>query len=76
MHVGPEGLPDARELHADDAAAEDDDLAGHEVQVQCLVGGHDAAADLQSGEGAREGAGGEHDVTTGVLGAVHLDGRR
>ncbi len=75
-HLGAEGGPHARELAADDAAAEHDDGGRHVVEVERLVGGHHATADLQARERAGVGAGGQHDMLAGVPLAVHLDGVR
>ena len=61
----PKELPDARELDADDAAAEHGDLLGHEVELERLLARDDAAADLEAGKRARVGAGREHDVLAG-----------
>ncbi len=72
--VGAEGLPDAGELHADDAAAEHDHALGDVVEVEGLVGRHDAAADVEAGQAARVRAGGQDHGGAGVLLAVHLDG--
>jgi len=73
LHVGTEGLPDAGELDADDAAAEHDDLVRDPVELQRLVGCDDATTDLEARQAARVGAGGEHQVTTLDALAVDLD---
>ena len=62
VHLGAEGAPDARELDTDDAAAEDGDLLRHMVELQRLLGGDDAPADLEARQRARVGAGREDDV--------------
>ena len=49
-HVGAEGLPDTGELDADHAAAEHDGRGGDVVEGECLGGGDDASADLETGE--------------------------
>jgi hypothetical protein len=72
--VGAEGLPDAGELHADHAAAEDDHAARDVVEVERLVGGHDPTADLQARQALGVRAGREDDVAAGVALAVDLDG--
>ena len=72
--LGAERLPDRRELDADDAAADDDDVVGHLAHRQRLVAGDDPAADLEAGQRARVRAGGEHQVLAGVARAVDLDG--
>src|SRR5690606_27326358 len=64
------------ELDADDAAAEHDRALGDVVELERLLAGDDAAADLQAGQGARVGAGGQDDVAAPVGGAVDLDGVR
>ena len=65
--VGAEALPDAGELAADDAAAEHDHRRGHPVEPQRVLGGDDPlAVDLEAGQRARVGAGGQHDVLAGV----------
>ena len=65
--LGAEGAPDARELHADDPAPEDDDRRRHPVEAQRLLGGDDAlAVDLEAGQAARVGAGGQDEVLAGV----------
>jgi hypothetical protein len=62
-HFGAERPPYARELDPDHAAAEDDDRTGHPVQLQRVVGGdHVRAVDLQPGQAAWYGPGGEHHV--------------
>ena len=60
--LGAERAHHRRELDADDAAAEHDDTAGHGIQRQGTVAGDDRATDLEAGQGAGVGAGGEHDV--------------
>src|SRR5690606_5397491 len=60
---------------ADDAAADDDGALRDLVELESLVAGHDAAADLDA-ERARLRAGRQHDVGAGVALAVDLDGRR
>ena len=74
--LGAEGAPDARELDADDPAAEHDDPLRDVVEVQSLIGGHDAAVDVEARERSRVGAGREDDIGARVLLAVHLDGVR
>ena len=74
--VGAERLPDARELDADDAAAEDRDLLRDEVELERLLARDDAAADLEAGQRARVGAGGEHDVLADEAVVADLDGVR
>src|SRR5690606_24730549 len=74
--VRAEGLPHGGELDADDAAAEHDRALGDVVELERLLAGDDAAADLQAGQGARVGAGGQDDVAAPVGGAVDLDGVR
>ena len=51
---------------ADDAAAEDDRRTSAPVELERLVGGDDAAADLEARQRARVGAGREDDVAAGV----------
>ncbi len=72
--LGAEALPDARELHADDPAAEHDHAVGHVVEVDGLGGGHDAAAELEPGQRLGVRAGGQHEVAAGVALPVDLDG--
>ena len=61
--LGAERAPDAGELDADHAAAEDDRRRGHPVQLQRVVAGDDPlAVDLQAGQAARLRAGGQHHV--------------
>ena len=61
-HLGAERAHDGGELDPDDAAAEHDDALGHGIERQRLVAGHDRPADLETGQGAGVGPGGEHDV--------------
>jgi hypothetical protein len=72
--VGTEGLPDAGELDADDAAAEHDDALGDEVEGQCLVTGDDAPADVEPGQRPRVRAARQHDVAALQLLVAHLHG--
>ena len=72
--LGAPRLPDAGELDADDAAAEHGDLLRHEVELERLLGGDDAAADLEAGKRARVRAGGEDDVLAGDGVVADLDG--
>ncbi len=72
-HVGSEGLPDGGELHADDATSEHDDALGHVVEVEGLVGRHDAPADLESRQALGVRPGREDDVLARVALAVDLD---
>ena len=75
-HVDAEGLPGAGELAADDAAAQHDRRGGYPVQVERVVAGDDpGAVDLEAGQAAGVGAGGQQDVLALVALAVHLDGR-
>ena len=78
--LGAEGAPHARELDADDTAAEHDHRRRHPVEAQRLLGGdHALAVDLEAGQRAGVGAGGEHEVvpvyvaspTVTVTGAGH-----
>ena len=63
----PKTLPDARELAADDAAAEHDDRRGNPLEAQRLLGGdHPLAVDVEAGQRLGVGAGGEHHVRAGV----------
>jgi hypothetical protein len=65
--LGAEALPDARELAADDAAAEHDDRRGHPVEAQRVFGGdHPLAVDVEAGQRPGVGAGGEDHVPAGV----------
>jgi len=66
----------ARELDADDSAAEHDDLLRNEVELQRLLGGDDAATDLEPGKAARVRTGGEHHVLArdGVVADLHGGG--
>ena len=68
----------AGELATDGAATDHGDAAGHVVEHQHLVAGHDRSRRLETGDGARHGAGGEHDVgahgwSCVPSGAVHGD---
>src|SRR5690606_41110935 len=71
--VGAPRLPDAGVLDADDAAAQHGDLLRNEVQVEGLLGGDHAAADLQTRQRAGVGAGRQHDVLAGDAGAGNFD---
>ena len=65
--VGAEGAPDAGELAADDAAAEHDHRARDVVQGQRVLGGdHPVPVDLEAGQRAGVGAGGEDDRASDV----------
>ena len=76
-HVGPEGLPDARELDADHTATEDDNTGRHAVEQQRVVAGDNAlAVDLKPGQRPRVRTRSEHDVAASDLLAVHVDGVR
>src|SRR5690606_14366546 len=68
-----EGTPHAGELHADHAAAQHDDLLGHEVEVERLLAGDDPTAQLEAGDRLRVRAGRQYDVLAGVPGAVDFD---
>ena len=59
---GAERPPHARELDADDAAAEDDDATRHLGELQRLFAREDATADLETGKRAAVRAGREDDV--------------
>ena len=74
--VGAERLPDARELDADDAAAEHGDLAGHEVELERLLARDHAAADLEAGQRAGVRAGREDDVLADDAVVADLHGVR
>jgi hypothetical protein len=67
-----EGAPQARELDADDAAAENDHRRGDALEPQCLIARDDAPAELEPGQRARSGARREHHV--GALIDVVADG--
>src|SRR5690606_25392868 len=69
-----EAVPDRGELDADDATAEHDRARGHGVELEGLVGGDDATADLEPRKRASVRAGGENHIATGVALAVDLDG--
>ena len=72
--LGAEGAPHAGELAADDAAAEHDHRGRHPVEAERVLGGDDPlAVDLEAGQGAGVGAGGEHDVRAGVRRVVDGD---
>ena len=73
-HLGAEALEDRGELDADDAAAEHDDPAGHVVERERLVARHDAAADVEAGQRASVGPGGQDDVAALEPAAADLDG--
>src|SRR4051794_58757 len=74
-HVDAEGLPGARELAADDAAAEHDGRVRHVVEGERVLGGDDPlAVDLQAGQRLGVRAGGQHDVAADVALVAHLDG--
>ena len=75
-HLCAERAPDARELDADDAAAEHGDLLGHEVELECMLARDHAPADLEAGKGLRVRAGGEHDVLADVAVVADLHGVR
>src|SRR5690606_32339282 len=72
--LGAPRAPHARELDADDTAAEHGDLLGHEVEGECTLGGDDAAAELEARKRARVGAGGENNVLAGDALPIDLDG--
>ena len=75
-HLDAEGAPGAGELDADHAAAEHHRGRGHAVELQRVVAGDDAlAVELETGERAGVGAGGEHDVAALVLRATDIDRR-
>ena len=74
--LGAEGSPDAGELDTDDTAAEHDGARGNVIEIESLIGGHDAAADLEARQGARVRAGSENDMRAGVLLATDLDSVR
>ena len=72
--VGAEGLPDARELAADDAAAQNDHGGGYPLEAQRMLGGdHPLAVDVEAGQRPGVGARGEDDVGAGEGLAVHGD---
>ncbi len=72
--LGAEAAPHARELDADDAAAEHDHAVGHVVEVDRLGRGQHPAAELEPGQRLGVRAGGQHDVAAGVALPVDLDG--
>ena len=74
--LGTEAAPHGGELQADNTAAENHGGGGNPVHLECLVGGDHAAADLETGDRARVGAGRQNDVAAGDALAVDLDGVR
>ena len=75
--LGAPAAPDAGELDADDATAENGDLLGHEIEGERLLGGDDAAADLEAGKRSRVRPGRQHDVLAGdgLVADLHGGGR-
>jgi hypothetical protein len=75
--LGTEALPDAGELHADHAAAQDYRVSREEVQDEGLVAGDDPTADRQAGQRTRRGAGRQDHLPAGhpAPGDVHGVGR-
>ena len=72
--VGAEGLPHARELAADHAAAQHDGGRRDAVEAERVLGGDDLlAVDLEAGQRLAVGAGGQHDGLAGVGRAVDGD---
>ena len=76
-HFGTERLPDAGELAADDAAAEDDDRAGNPIQFQgMLAREYPLPVDRQAGQGAGVRPAREDQVSAGVGVVSYGDGVR
>ena len=62
-HLGPESTPDAAELQADHARADDDELARHRAQLERVPRIDDKAMiEGQAFELGRYRAGGQHDM--------------
>ena len=74
--LSAEATPHGGKLEADDAAAEDHDGGGNPIHLERLIGGDDAAADLEAGNRTRVGAGGQNDVAAGDALTAHFDGVR
>ena len=67
----------AGELAADDAAAEHDHRGRHAVEAQGVLGGeHPLPVDLEARQRPGVGAGGQHEVASGVGGVADGDGAR
>ena len=65
--LGAEARPDARELAADDATAEDDHRPRHPVEPQGVLGGEDPlAVDVEPRQGLAVGAGRQDHVLPGI----------
>ena len=62
--------------NADDAAAQDDGARRHVIELQGLIAGHDATADVEARQRASVRTGGEHDGATFDSLAIDLDGVR
>ena len=75
-HIGSERLPDRGELDTDNSTAEDDHLVRHEVELKGVLRSDYSAANLQTRERTAVRASREHDVSSGVVVAVHGNGLR
>ena len=74
--LGAERAPYARELDTDHAAAQDEDLRRHLLQLQRLLAGDHPAADLEARQRAGVRTGGEHHVLADDVVGAHLNGGR